>query len=118
MSVYKIDLNTESSLPIDFIKRKCDEMSIKSHYTIIAEKISETMTSLGILNNHTTYAVAAACILYVCKKHGLTKINKRRVSYAFGITQPTITKIIREITEHEKVIFDDCLVEQIKQFEP
>ena len=102
-----------TSTPIDFIKRKCDELQIKSDYTDVAKKIAINIEKLNIASTHTSYSLAAASILLMAEHCNLKTITKRNLSKIFEVSDVTITKTFKKILGFKRILFNDNYVDII-----
>ena len=99
-----------TSTPIDFIKRKCDELQIKSDYTEVAKKIAINIEKLNIASTHTSYSLAAASILLMAEHCNLRTITKKNLSKIFEVSDVTITKTFKKILGFKRILFNDNYV--------
>lgn len=103
-----------TSKVIDFIKRKCDELQIKTKYATIAVTIGKNIDRLNIASNHTTFSLAAASILLMAYINGIKSITKKRLSKAFyDLSDVTIGKTFKQIKELRSILIDDQKVSEI-----
>jgi transcription initiation factor TFIIB len=105
---------TGTSKVTHFIKRKCDELHIKNIHSTIAYTIASNIDKLNIASNHTSYSLAAACILLMVDITGQTNINKKKISSIFfGLSDVTICKTYNQIKILKNILVNDTLVNTI-----
>jgi len=103
-----------SSKIIHFINRKCTTLGIKMKYTNIAINIANNIEKLNIGSNHTTFSLAAACILLMAEIIGLKNITKTKISEVFcELTDITIGKTYTYIKKYKSILTDDTKVNEI-----
>lgn len=103
-----------TSKVIHFIQRKCDELHIKNKYTMTAKTIANNIDKLNIASNHTTYSLAAACILLMAEIHNLEDITKKRLSVSFcNLSDVTIGKTYSQIRGLRAILTSDIIVNEI-----
>lgn len=103
-----------TSKVIHFIQRKCDDLHIQSKYTNVAITIAQNLERLNIASNHTTFSLAAACILLTADIHGLTGITKKKLSSAFNnLSDVTIGKTYKQIKDNKDILIDNSKVDEI-----
>jgi transcription initiation factor TFIIB len=110
----EIPKETGTSKVIHFIKRKCDELHIKNIYSSIAYTIASNIDKLNIASNHTSYSLAAACILLMVDITKQTNINKKSISSIFyGLSDVTICKTYNQIKILKNILVNDAIVQSI-----
>jgi len=103
-----------TSKVLHFIKRKCDELKLPNRFTDVALTIAKNIERLNIASNHTTFSLAAACILLMAEIHGIKNINKKILSKAFfDLSDVTIGKTYKQIKEFKSVLVDNSKVTNI-----
>lgn len=103
-----------SSKVIHFIKRKCDELHIKNTHSDIAHTMAVNIDKLNIASNHTSYSLAAACILLMVNITNYNTINKKMISSVFlGLSDVTISKTYSQIKILKNILISDSLVNKI-----
>lgn len=107
------DKNMGTSKPIDFVRRKCDDLNIKSKYTTQAINIAENIDKLNIASTHTSYSLAAASILLMGEINKLSSITKKKLAAAFEVSDVTITKAYKKIYAYKNVLANDKTVNKI-----
>jgi hypothetical protein len=101
------DKNMGTSKPIDFVRRKCDDLNIKSVYTAQAINISENIDKLNIASTHTSCSLAAASILLMAEINNLTSISKPKLAEVFGLSDVTIGKAYKKVREFKNLLVND-----------
>jgi transcription initiation factor TFIIB len=107
--------DTGTSKITDFIKRKCDELHIKNSHSELSITIAQNIEALNLASNHTTYSLAAACILLMAEINELENINKKRLSEIFGVSDVTIGKTLSQIEQYKDILIDDDKVNKIME---
>lgn len=103
-----------TSKVIHFIKRKCDELQIKTKHADMAIIIAVNIEKLNIASNHTTYSLAAASILLMSDIVGLKTITKKKLSNAFyNLSDVTIGKTFKQIKDYRTILVDNAKVNEI-----
>lgn len=103
-----------TSKVIHFIQRKCDELHIKNKYSEMAKIMASNIDKLNVASNHTTYSLAAACILLVAEMNNLRAITKRRLSESFcGLSDVTIGKTYNKIKDLRYILTNNETVNEI-----
>lgn len=103
-----------TSRVIHFIKRKCDELHIKTKHSELAITIARNIERLNIASNHTTFSLAAASILLVAEIVGLKHITKKKLSKAFyRLSDVTIGKTFKQIKDLKSILIDCNKVNEI-----
>ena len=99
---------------IHFIKRKCDELHIKTEYSKTAITIARNIEKINIASNHTTYSLAAACILLITDIHDMKSLTKKMISKAFyELSDVTIGKTYKQLSNIRSILIDDVAIEHI-----
>jgi transcription initiation factor TFIIB len=111
MNFYDKDMGT--SKPIDFVRRKCDDLNIKSIYTAQAISIANNIDKLDIASTHTSCSLAAASILLMAEVNKLTTISKPKLSQVFGLSEVTICKTYKKVREFKNILTSDKKVNDI-----
>lgn len=101
----KIDMGTTCSS--DFIQRKCDELGLHYEDTKKLINISKNIDKMDVASTHTSYSLAAACILFGSKYYGLKKITLEKISICFQISKVTINKTYCLIKYFKNLILSD-----------
>ncbi len=103
-----------TSKVIHFIRRKCDELQIKTKHADMAVVIAMNIEKLNIASNHTTYSLAAASILLMADINGLKNITKKKLSNAFyNLSDVTIGKTFKQIKDYKSILVDNVKVNEI-----
>lgn len=103
-----------TSKVVHFIKRKCDELEIKNKYANIAYIIANNIDRLNIASNHTTFSLAAACILLIAYMFKLKYITKKKLSKVFyNLSDVTIGKTYNQIKKYKSILIHDKKVDDI-----
>lgn len=103
-----------TSKVIHFIKRKCDELQIKTKYANMAVTIGKNIDKLNIASNHTTFSLAAASILLMADINNLKSITKKKLSKAFeNLSDVTIGKTFKQIKQYDTLLINDQKVGEI-----
>jgi transcription initiation factor TFIIB len=103
-----------TSKVLHFIKRKCDELHIKTKFADVAITIAKNIERLNIASNHTTYSLAAASILLMADINGLKSITKKKLSKAFyDLSDVTIGKTFKQIKDLRTILVDNNKVNEI-----
>ena len=77
--------------------------------------ISKNIHKLDIVSTHEPSSVAAGCLLLVSKIHGLSEINKKKISEVFQISDVTISKTYRRIFHYHQIITNNILTDLIHE---
>jgi transcription initiation factor TFIIB len=97
-----------------FIRRKCDEMRIKKRHADVAMMIANNLDRLNVGLNHTTYSLAAACILLMGDTCGLDLITKKAISTAFfELSDVTIAKTFKQLKSIQPILQSGKKVDMI-----
>ncbi len=107
--------NTGTSKVSDFVKRKCDELEIKKIYTDTAVTIALNIDKLNIASNHTSYSLAAACILLISDIYNIAHVTRRNLSETFNVSDVTIGKTYAQIEKYKNILIDNNKVNYIVQ---
>ena len=103
-----------TSKVVHFIRRKCNELSVQNKHAHTAYVIANNIDKLNIGSNHTTYSLAAACILLTADIYHLENITKKRLSTTFcGLSDVTIGKTYNQIKDLGEILVNDALVSEI-----
>lgn len=105
MNFYDKDMGT--SKPIDFVRRKCDDLNIKSVYTTQAINIANNIDKLDIASTHTSCSLAAASILLMAEVNKLSSISKPKLAQVFGLSEVTINKTFIKVREYKSILTND-----------
>lgn len=92
-----------SSQSTDFIKRFANKLELTKKHIDIAIDIATNINKLDLASTHEPPSVAAGCILLVVNMFSI-KINKKKISEVFGISDVTISKTYRRIYPFHKII--------------
>ena len=90
-------INSESLHASDLIDRLCNKLNIDNNYIKEVKEICNTATEMSSENTPTS--ISGAAIYYVIDKHNLN-IQKKEVSEACGISDVTINKCFKKITDY------------------
>ena len=101
------DGNMGTSKPIDFIQRKCDELCIGYKHTQDALKIAKNIDKLNIASKHTSYSLAAACILLMAHINKLDRITKKKIAEIFEVSDVTISKTFKQLIVYKDILLND-----------
>jgi transcription initiation factor TFIIB len=101
----KIDMGT--TCVSDFIQRKCDELGIHQQDTQKIIKIANNIDKIDMVSTHTTYSIAAACILLAGKIYSIKSLTFEKVSLCFQISKVTINKTYCMIKYFKNMIKSD-----------
>lgn len=105
--------NISTSKVIDFVKRKCDELKIRSVDANLAIIIGNNIERLGVASNHTIYALAAASISLMVTHNKLDIDNKKISEHFSGLTTNTINKTYKQIIHLLKLLINNEAVDEI-----
>ena len=105
----------KSSKSTDFIERYSNKLGLDVKYIEIARDISKNIHKLDIVSTHEPSSVAAGCLLLVSKIHGLSEINKKKISEVFQISDVTISKTYRRIFHYHQIITNNILTDLIHE---
>tara|TARA_B110000879_G_C11172886_1_gene514457 strand:+ start:174 stop:1349 length:1176 start_codon:yes stop_codon:yes gene_type:complete len=105
----------KSSKSTDFIERYSNKLGLEEKYIEVARDISKNIHKLDIVSTHEPSSVAAGCLLLVSKIHGLTNINKKKISQVFQISDVTISKTYRRIFHYHQIITNNILTDLIHE---
>lgn len=105
----------KSSKSTDFIERYSNKLGLDKKYIDVARDISKNIHKLDIVSTHEPSSVAAGCLLLVSKIHGLSEINKKRISEVFQISDVTISKTYRRIFHYHQIITNNILTDLIHE---
>lgn len=99
---------------IHFIKRKCDDLQIKSKHAELAITIAKNIEKLNVASNHTTYSLAAASILLMANIKSIQTITKKKLSKAFeDLSEVTIIKTYTQIANLKSILTNNVAVNEI-----
>ena len=107
------DKNMGTSRPIDFVRRKCDDLSIKSKYTVQAISIAENIDRLNIASTHTSCSLAAASILLMANINKISSITIKVLADAFGLSEATVIKTHKNISHYKNILTNEKKVREI-----
>jgi len=105
--------NFKSSQSSDFIIRYASRLGLDKKYAKIAKDVSINIHKLDIVSTHEPSSVAAGCILLIAKMYSLDKINKKKISEVFKISDVTISKTYRRIYHFHQIITNNELTDLI-----
>tara|TARA_B110000908_G_C10267943_1_gene466649 strand:+ start:4119 stop:5294 length:1176 start_codon:yes stop_codon:yes gene_type:complete len=105
----------KSSKSTDFIERYSLKLGLEEDHINIAKDISKNIHKLDIVSTHEPSSVAAGCLLLVSKMHGLTSVNKKKISEVFQISDVTISKTYRRIFHYHQIITNNKLTDLIHE---
>jgi len=103
INIDEIFTSFSSSNSTDFIKRFADKLDLEQNYINIAIDIADNINKLDLASTHEPPSVAAGCILLVVNMYNI-KINKKKISEVFGISDVTISKTYRRIYPFHRII--------------
>ena len=103
----KLDIDLGTSQSIDFIQRKCDELHMRMVHTEKVKYITKNVDKLNIASNHTSYSVAAACIMLATKIYDLKYITKKKIASTFMLSPVTIKKAYNKVESYQNVVIDN-----------
>ena len=102
----KSDMNTamKSTKPGDFVDRFCSNINISDDLKGLCVKITNKVDEYSLVSSNTPPSVAAGCIYMICN-FCKTGITKKDISQTCGISEVTISKCYKKISEYKKVLF-------------
>lgn len=101
----RIDMGTTCSY--DFIQRKCDELKMHRKDTRKVMHIARNADRIDIASTHTSYSLAASCILLGSKIYGFKGITIEKISACFDISKVTINKTHGMIKDFRDLLMSD-----------
>ena len=101
----KIDMGTTCAY--DFIQRKCDELELHRDNTEKIKTIAINADKIDIASTHTSYSLAAACILLGSKVYTLREITIEKISSCFAISKVTINKTYSMIKDFKNLFLSE-----------
>jgi transcription initiation factor TFIIIB Brf1 subunit/transcription initiation factor TFIIB len=107
MDISTIFFELRSSQSSDFIERFAKQLNIDKKYITIIKDISSNIHKLGFISTHEPPSVAAGCILLVANMYNGINITKKQISDIFSISDVTISKTYRKISQYSKIIMDN-----------
>ena len=116
MNMYKKeDVNTGllSTIPEDFIDRFCSNINMNDEMKNLCMYITKKVNENSLVSQNTPPSIAAGCIYmvsHICK----IGITKKEISQACGISEVTISKCYKKLTEYKKYLFSKELRKQYK----
>jgi len=113
MKLRKLELSIGTSLPEHFVVRFCNELKIKKHYINQAMKIAKNIRKLDIASVHTPFSTATSSILLMADINGLRSISKKKLSNKFNVSEVTLTKTYKKISEYRNVLINDTLTDKL-----
>lgn len=112
LKIRKMEYETGSTLPEEFIPRYGKELHIKSSYIDKAVTIAKNVQLLNLASVHTPQSVATACILLMAQIENLS-INKKMIATGSEVTEVTINKAFKKIEPYEKIVINDELTQKL-----
>jgi hypothetical protein len=89
-------------------------MRIKKRHADVAMMIANNLDRLNVGLNHTTYSLAAACILLMGDTCGLDLITKKAISTAFfELSDVTIAKTFKQLKSIQPILQSGKKVDMI-----
>ena len=101
----KIDMGTTCAY--DFIQRKCDELELPFDKTQKLKIIAKNADKIDVASTHTSYSLAAACILLGSKIYVIKGVTIDKISSCFAISKVTINKTFSMIKEFKTILLSD-----------
>jgi transcription initiation factor TFIIB len=109
LKIKKFNMNMGTSNAEHFIRRYCNKLKIKTHYTEKAINIAKNIEKLNIASVHTPYSLAAASILIMADFNNLHSITKKKLAFQFEISEVTITKTFKKLEQYKDIINNDTM---------
>ena len=107
----------EPSDSIQYIERYSKTLNLDIKYIEICKSLSINIKKLDIASDHQPPSIAAGSIMLVSSEHNLN-VSIKEISNNFKISEVTIKKTYKKISEYKDILFDDKLVEdKLKQLE-
>jgi len=100
------------SSPEDFIPRHCEKLELNQKYIDQAIQIANNIKKIGFANDHTVSSIAAGSILLTIIENKLG-INKKKLAKSFGISEVTISKIIKKILPYREILRNDEICDYV-----
>ena len=102
--------NLASSHAQDFVERNGYKLKLKKQHIDMAIKIAINVEKLQIAADHQPTSLAAGSLLLVIGMYELN-INKKNISDIFGISEVTIAKTFKKISQYKNILLDDKFVD-------
>jgi transcription initiation factor TFIIB len=99
-----MNMNLESSCPIDFIQRFSSKLSIPKEVKELCKVVVEKADELNIVSENTPPSIAAASI-YLCNVVCDLGISKKDLAGACEISQVTLTKCYKKLFTYRAYLF-------------
>ena len=107
----------EPSDSLQYIERYSKKLELDQKYINICKTLSNNIKKLDIASDHQPPSIAAGSIILVSEENNLN-INIKTISKEFFISEVTIKKTYKKISEYKEILFNDELVEtKIKELE-
>ena len=100
----KGDSVTESTKPDDFVYRFCSNLNITNKIQEKCMEITKLVDKYSIVSQNTPPSVAAGCIYLVSMYYKLG-LTKKDISTSCGISEVTISKCYKKLSNYEKYLF-------------
>jgi len=99
IKLMKINDNTEVGLSTTahFIQRFGKQCHLDSNTLDLAEIINNNIKTNNIASDHTTIAIAVACIALACNINKIPNIDRKTLAIKFDVSYVTLTKIYKKI---------------------
>ena len=95
---------TESTKPDDFVYRFCSNLNINNEIQEMCMNVTKLADNYSIVSQNTPPSVAAGCI-YLVSMHYKLGITKKDISNACGISEVTISKCYKKLSNYKKYLF-------------
>ena len=105
-------LDMGTSKPMDFIKRKCDKLGLKTLYTDKAIQIANNIDKLNLASKHTSYSLAAASILLMTEICNISSVSKKQLAIIFDVSDVTISKTYKKVHILKDKILDNVAIDK------
>lgn len=112
MSKKKMDLQTKTSSPGQFVERYAKRLKLKRDMIEIAKKIAENATKLGIGSDHTSLSIGVGAIMLMIDIKDLD-FTKKYIAAKFNVSEVTVTKTHRKLKEYSQLLMCDAAVNKI-----
>ena len=95
--------NLTPSTVVEFIKRNCILLNISDKYCDICLYIADIVDKLGLVMDNIPSSISVGCIYLMCQNFDLD-INKKIIAAKCRISQVTISKTFKALTEYKKYL--------------
>ncbi len=109
-----IEVNTGTSKPEDFVSRFCKELKLKQQFIDQTIKIAKNIKKLNVASVHTPYSIAIASLIIMLEANNMEneQFNRKSLCQKFGVSEITIIKTLKKISEYKDIIISDTKTEK------